>query len=176
LLVDRASEEELRERLGDAALTAVLRTKPDDDQVPTSVWWLIAESLRTSVAIRRALTARLPVEPHDMAVLVTEAGLLTDLALAELTDATGARPALAQVSEPVGRPEFGLQVGVLVLARMLVSHRVTSPQRLANVLAAHRRALATIGLPGRDGVSQTDQPSNRASGTDSASSISVTAR
>jgi hypothetical protein len=44
------------------------------------------------------------------------------------------------------RPAFGLQLSVLFLARMLVSHRLTTPQRLANTLAAHLRALALVEI------------------------------
>ena len=82
------------------------------------------------------------------APLVDEAVLLTEAALAELAAATGARPTLVAIDDEPRqrwlRPGFGLQMSVLLLARMLVSHSSTAPQRLANTLSAHLRALAAI--------------------------------
>lgn len=146
--------QQLAETVGDAALAALLRTKPRDEQIPAAVWWLTAETLRTSVTIRRAVAANLPTDAEELEMLLTEATLLTDAALAELAETTGARPTPVAVPEHRGapvavsatRPAFGLQLSVLFLARMLVSHRTTTPQRLANTLAAHLRALA--GLEG----------------------------
>jgi hypothetical protein len=87
-------------------------------------------------------------------MLIGEATLLTEAALAELAETTGMRP--TPIAMPSGprvlsratptRPAFGLQLSVLFLARMLVSHNVTTPQRLANTLAAHLRALAAVEL------------------------------
>jgi hypothetical protein len=87
-------------------------------------------------------------------MLLTEATLLTEAALAELLETTGARP--TPITMPLNRasdtrvaptrPTFGLQLSILFLARMLVSHHVTTPQRLANTLAAHLRALAVLDL------------------------------
>jgi hypothetical protein len=151
-LSDPVADEAIAESVGDAALAALLRTKPGDDEIPASVWWLIAETLRTSVTIRRTLASDISPEREDLPMLVAEARLLTEAALAELAELTGARPTpLSLVSPPpeaarhVGvRPTFGLQLSVLFLARMLVSHRPTTPQRLANTLAAHIRALTSI--------------------------------
>jgi hypothetical protein len=153
-IMDLASNDALAETVGDAALAALLRTKPGDETIPASVWWLIAESLRTSVTIRRTLTTGgAPGDQDDLPMLVTEAELLTDAALVELAEQTGARPTPIAVptvdhdrSRPSTRPAFGLQLSVLFLARLLVSHRLTTPQRLANTLAAHLRALAAVDL------------------------------
>jgi hypothetical protein len=151
-----AADEALADSVGDAALAALLRTKPSDDPIPASVWWLIAETLRTSVTIRRTVATDLSPEREDLPILIAEARLLTEAALAELAQTTGGRPTpLALVipdedSSPqkaasvTTRPAFGLQLSVLFLARMLVSHQVTTPQRLANTLAAHLRALALV--------------------------------
>jgi hypothetical protein len=149
---DLDSDDLLAETVGDAALGALLRCKPPDEQIPAAVWWLTAETLRTSVAVRRVAAANLPTDADELAMLITEATLLTDAALAELAETTGTRPTPVAVPSHRGvpvarsatRPAFGLQLSVLFLARMLVSHRVTTAQRLANTLAAHLRALAVI--------------------------------
>jgi hypothetical protein len=144
-LLDRDADDEFAEVVGDAALIALLRTKPADDPVPSSVWWLIAESLRTTVELRRCLLSH---QQQAAANLSLEAILLTEAALAELVAATGARPtplAVDTTEQQRGlRPSFSLQMSVLFLARMLVSHSSVSPQRLANTLAAHLRALTAV--------------------------------
>jgi hypothetical protein len=153
-LSDLAIDDPLAASVGDAALAALLRTKPGDDEIPASVWWLIAEALRTSVTIRRTLATDLSPEREDLPILITEARLLTEAALAELAEITGARPTPLALVPPTAdrpkvaatRPAFGMQLSVLFLARMLVSHRATTPQRLANTLAAHLRALAAIDV------------------------------
>jgi len=151
-LIDMAADDQLAETVGDSALAALLRTKPGDEEIPAAVWWLIAEALRTSVSIRRAVSGSEIATDADVSTLVGEATLLTEAALAELAETTGARPT------PIGlgatrrdpsraaptRPAFGLQMSVLFLARLLVSHRLTTPQRLANTLSAHLRALAAL--------------------------------
>ncbi|MBV9487152.1 MAG: hypothetical protein JO246_13965 [Frankiaceae bacterium] len=151
-LLDLAADDQLAEAVGDAALAALLRSKPADDEIPSAVWWLIAETLRTSVTIRREVTSASPPDLDTLATLLTEASLLTEAALAELAETTSARPML--VSMPPSRadhsrvaptrPTFGLQLSILFLARMLVGNRTTTPQRLANTLAAHLRALAVL--------------------------------
>jgi hypothetical protein len=155
-LIDRAADDQLAETVGDAALAALLRTKPRDEEIPAAVWWLVAEALRTSVTIRRCAVSGAAGDADELPTLVAEATLLTEAALAELAEVTGARPTPIAVprertdasrTAPT-RPTFGLQLSVLFLARMLVSHRVTTPQRLANTLSAHLRALPPI-LDGR---------------------------
>lgn len=151
-LIDMAADDQLAETVGDAALAALLRTKPSEEDIPSAVWWLIAETLRTSVTIRRVVSGHESADDAALAALVSEANLLTEAALAELAETTGARPtAVALVpdrrdparSAPT-RPAFGLQLSILFLARLLVSHRVTTAQRLANTLDAHLRALALL--------------------------------
>jgi hypothetical protein len=150
-LFDLATDHDLSETVGDAALAAVLRDKPSEEEIPSAVWWLLAETLRTSVVIRREVDRHVQDSEIDLCVLLTEATLLADAALVELVEATGARPVPIQLpaapldqSLSTTRPGFSLQLSVLFLARMLVSHRVTSAQRLANALAAHLRALSLI--------------------------------
>lgn len=153
-LEDLAANDALAESVGDAALAALLRSKPADDPIPSAVWWLIAETLRTSVTIRRTLTTDLSPEREDLPILVAEARLLTEAALTELAETTAARPtplSLVPTERPTlpprtTRPAFGLQLSVMFLARMLVSHHSTTPQRLANTLAAHLRALALVDV------------------------------
>jgi hypothetical protein len=154
-LTDRVADDLIAESVDDAALAALLRTKPEDEEIPAAVWWLIAESLRTSVTIRRTLAADISPDREDLPILVAEARLLTEAALVELAEGTGARPTPISMVRPPGpvkrslgtRPAFGLQLSVLFLARMLVTHRATTPQRLANTLAAHLRALAAVPTP-----------------------------
>jgi hypothetical protein len=150
----RTVDDEFAEAVGDAALVALLATKPAGELIPSSVWWLIAETLRTSVSLRRALQVGLPADATRAAeaveMMTNEARLLTEAALDELAVATGARPTPIMVSNDHGarvRPAFGLQLSVLFLARMLVSHSLTTPERLANTLAAHLRALASLEAP-----------------------------
>jgi hypothetical protein len=152
-LEDLAATDALAESVGDAALASLLRNKPADDPIPAAVWWLIAESLRTSVTIRRTLATDLSPEREDLPILVAEARLLTEAALTELAETTAARPTplslvAAEHKAPARttRPAFGLQLSVMFLARMLVSHHPTTPQRLANTLAAHLRALALVDV------------------------------
>lgn len=143
--LDHSIDDGLIEVVGDAALLALLRGKPSDDEIPTAVWWLIAETLRTSVALRRTLAV--PGQ-EQAAALADDALLLTEAALEELVTATGAHPTPVEVrsSRADGRYRrgFGLQLSILFLARMLVSHTPTAPTRLANTLAAHLRALSTL--------------------------------
>ncbi|HTW21155.1 MAG TPA: hypothetical protein VME70_13195 [Mycobacteriales bacterium] len=151
-LSDLGTEDLFEDSVGDAALAALLSAKPADDGIPTTVWWLIAEALRSSVTIRRTTTSGSPAEREDLPILVAEARLLTEAALTELAEQSGARPTPLSVVPSGGdghgrvgtRPAFGLQLSVLFLARMLVTHRPTTPQRLANTLAAHLRALAVF--------------------------------
>jgi hypothetical protein len=158
-LLDLAADDQLAEAVGDAALAALLRSKPRDDEIPSAVWWLIAETLRTSVAIRREVTADGALDRDELAMRFTEASLLSEAALAELAETTGARPTLIGLPPSRAdrtrvaptRPTFGLQLSILFLARMLVSHRLTTPQRLANTLSAHLRALAVLELDLRPG-------------------------
>lgn len=144
-LVDRDADDEFAEIVGDAALVALLRSKPKDDDVPAAVWWLIAETLRTTVELRQAVAGH---DGESVNVLTGEAVLLTEAALAELAASTGAHPTPIDVTTDVPRvptrPAFGLQLSVLVLARMLVSHSPTSPLRVANTLSAHLRAIAAV--------------------------------
>jgi hypothetical protein len=148
-----SQDDRFAETVGDAALVALLQTKPEGEQIPSSVWWLIAETLRTSVSLRRAVQFGLPADGTSAAeaieMMVNEARLLTEAALDELAQTTGARPtAIVVPAEPSKvRPAFGLQLSILFLARMLVSHSITQPERLANTLAAHLRALDSAEGP-----------------------------
>jgi hypothetical protein len=151
LLIDPPAHDVLAERVGDAALASLLQQKPLDEGIPASVWWLVAESLRTSSAVRRTLAVDASPDREDLPMMIAESQLLAQAALAELRDATGACPVPVDATDPrdrrstaTTRPTFGLQLSVLVLARMLVSHRATSPLRLANTLAAHLRALDVV--------------------------------
>jgi hypothetical protein len=136
------SDNALAAAAGDAAMVALLRGKPADEAIPTAVWWLVAEALRTTVAARRSLTLPARADDEDFTVLLVEALLLTDAALEELLDGGEVQP---DAVEPVSAITTGsrgeLHRGTLTLARLLVSHRPTSPQRLGGALASHAAAL-----------------------------------
>jgi hypothetical protein len=144
-LIESNADDEFAEIVGDAALVALLRGKPQDDEVPAAVWWLIAETLRTTVELRQAIAGQ---DSESVNILTGEAMLLTEAALAELAAVTGAHPTPLDVTSDLPRvptrPAFALQLSVLVLARMLVSHTPTAPPRVANTLAAHLRAIAAV--------------------------------
>ncbi|HEX3906367.1 MAG TPA: hypothetical protein VHW92_00385 [Mycobacteriales bacterium] len=136
------SEDVLVEVAGDAAMVSLLRGKPAAEVVPTTVWWLVAEALRTTVAARRRLYRPPGADDEDVSVLLVEAALLTDAALVELADSTELDPGQVDAfatAEPSGWS--GLQRGTLRLVRLLVSHRATSPERLAAALRLHADAL-----------------------------------
>jgi hypothetical protein len=140
-LQELASSDQLADLAGDAALAALLAHKPDDEAVPVGVWWLVAEALRTSVTIRRMLMPGPAPDQEDLPMLVAEATLLSRTALDELETTAGVSPMPVEAPE---RPSFGLRATLLLLARMMVSSRPTTPQRLANTLDAHLRALAAV--------------------------------
>jgi hypothetical protein len=135
------SDDALAEVAGDAAMLSLLRGKPADEAIPTAVWWLVAEALRTTVAARRRIALPPRADEEDVSMLLVEASLLTDAALAELVDSAGLPSTLDSFATAGTRPLFGLQQGTLTLARLLVSHRPTPPQRLAAALSLHADAL-----------------------------------
>jgi hypothetical protein len=164
LLLDPPAHDVIAESAGDAALASLLQQKPLEEDIPTSVWWLVAESLRTSVAVRRTVAVEASPDREDLPMMIAESELLAQAALAELRDATGARPVPVDAADredskpPPAKPYFGLQMSVVVLARMLVTHRATSPLRLANTLAAHLRALAVVRTATATGSRAPAQP------------------
>jgi hypothetical protein len=106
------------------------------------VWWLTAETLRTSVAVNASLSRDADASPQALG----EAELFADLALTELADATGfgtVGPRL-QAAEPPRRPALAathLRRTALPLARLLLTQTATPPRVLAAALARHRHAL-----------------------------------
>jgi hypothetical protein len=71
--------------------------------------------------------------------------LLTDAALVDLTEATGARPSPVVRTAATGtRAALRLHLSVLTLARQLVTSQVTKPDDLATALVGHRQALAGV--------------------------------
>lgn len=135
---------ELADQVGDVALAALLRGKPAFETIPATSWWLVAETLRPSVTVRRWTLAG-PTEVPDARKLLIEATMFTDLATAELIDATAAT--LPPDSEPAIRGDdapVAIYLSVLRLARLLVRREATSPETLLTALAEHRRALALV--------------------------------
>jgi hypothetical protein len=136
------SDDVLVEVAGDAAMMSLLRGKPVAELVPTTVWWLVAEALRTTVAARRRMYRPPGSDDEDVSVLLVEAALLTDAALAELADSAQLDPGQVDALAAAAAPGWsGLQRGTLRLVRLLVSHRATSPERLAAALRLHADAL-----------------------------------
>ncbi|HWB68295.1 MAG TPA: hypothetical protein VG708_15855 [Mycobacteriales bacterium] len=137
-----AADETLVDATTDVALATLLNSRASDD-IPTSVWWLVGEALHTSVELRRCVTTSGHLA-GDADSLAGDAMLLTQAALDELAETTGAQP--TAMAEPASRePRFSrqpsLRLSTLLLTRLLVSRRPVGPQRLANTLAAHQRAL-----------------------------------
>ncbi len=136
------SDDVLVEVAGDAAMMSLLRGKPAAELVPTTVWWLVAEALRTTVAARRRMYRPPGSDDEDVSVLLVEAALLTDAALAELADSAQLDPGQVDALATAATPGWsGLQRSTLRLVRLLVSHRATSPERLAAALKLHADAL-----------------------------------
>ena len=163
-LSDLAADEVFADSVGDVALAALLRTKPPDDGIPAAVWWLIAETLRTSVTIRRTLAAENSPDREDLPILVARGPVARR---GRTWPSSPRRPARARPRCPWCRRRAdapsggasgrrsGCSSACCCLARMLVSHRATTPQRLANTLAAHLRALSgfdELRAPGRPRV------------------------
>jgi hypothetical protein len=128
--------------LDDPPLSNLLAAKPDDDPVPTLVWWLTAETLRTTVAVNVALKRN----DRTRARALGEAELFVDLALTELADVTGygsigARIHAAVPPRPPALAAAHLRRTALPLARLLLTQTATPANVLAAALARHRNAL-----------------------------------
>jgi hypothetical protein len=134
--------------LDDPPLSWLLAAKPADDPVPTIVWWLTAETLRTSVTVNAALSRDDGTPPQALG----EAELFADLALTELADATGYGSTGPRIhaAEPPRRPALAathLRRTALPLARLLLTQTATPPRVLAAALARHRHALIRCRAP-----------------------------
>jgi hypothetical protein len=125
----------LADAAGDTALLALLRGKPAGESISSGVWWLVAETLRLTVSARRGLALPPRADDEELRNLLTEAMLLADAALCELVEGTDVHP--APIEAAPADTLFGLQRSSLTLARLLVSHRITSPQRLAAAMTVH---------------------------------------
>jgi hypothetical protein len=124
-------------RPSDARLAALLESKPSVEEIPLEVWWYIVESLRHSVAVRRAR--------EGVAVLGSEA-LRCETRRAEWS----ARAALAQVgggpskrrtSSRQGEPT--VRATICDLARLIVSSRPTALDTVRGAVLDHLQALAS---------------------------------
>src|SRR3954447_2656237 len=123
-------------RPSDSRLAALLDSKPAKDEVPLEVWWHLVESLRHSIAVRRA---REGIERLDVHVLNAEVSQAQASALAALAQ-VGAG---AADRRPSGcPPHLSVRSTIRELARHLVSARRTSPEALRGAVLDHLDALA----------------------------------
>jgi hypothetical protein len=133
----------MTDRNANPHLAAVLLAKPPTDDVPLAVWWLLAESLRHSVRVRRATEC---VEILDVAELFLEAcraGLYAEAALEEIDEkpidsVTVEDPARARPSLPASST---VRATTCDLARLIVTSRAVTSERLRRSIIAHLDAL-----------------------------------
>src|SRR3954465_6614177 len=87
-------------RPSDSRLAALLESKPAGDEVPLEVWWHLVESLRHSIAIRRAREGieRLHVELLEDELAQAEASALA--ALAQVGSVRGDRQSRPRPQRP----------------------------------------------------------------------------
>src|SRR4051794_29083100 len=125
-------------RPSDSRLAALLESKPARDEVPLEVWWHLVESLRHSIAVRRA---REGIERLDVHVLDAELSRAQASALAALAQ-VGPGPADRR---PSGRsPQLSVRSTISELARHIVSPRRTTPEALRGAVLDHLDALAAV--------------------------------
>jgi hypothetical protein len=125
-------------RTSDASLTAVIHGKPPSDQVPTAVWWFLAECLEHSVTIRRALDGAAALPHHALLLIVKRARFAGEAALDELD----APPKRGQFDATAVEPP-ALHVSIRDLARIVVTHRRTPAEILRQAIHAHLAVLVS---------------------------------
>jgi len=130
-------------RVADTPLSAVLQGKPAADDVPVAAWLLIADSLQHSVLVRRALEGVAILAVPVLRLETNRARLAALAALEELGDEV-TEPLRPPVRPPDSRgfPSIpALRATSYDLARLIVSPRVTSRDRLCAAIHIHLEAL-----------------------------------
>jgi hypothetical protein len=126
----------------DTPLAAVLQGKPAADEISVATWWLLAESLRQSVLVRRAAEGAM-VPSTEIRLAANRARLGCEAALAELgTTPVDRRLGCApRVGSRRAVPPPTLRITIYSLARLIVSARTTSPATLRAAILVHLEAL-----------------------------------
>jgi hypothetical protein len=139
------------DRPEDAALAAVLLAKPVADDVPLAVWWFLAESLRHSVRVRRAIEGVESLGAATFRLEVSRALTHAEAALEEIDqravgsvpgdDADRPHPVLRN---PTLRNNATLRVTICALARLMVKSRTVTTIQLRATILAHLQALRSV--------------------------------
>jgi hypothetical protein len=131
------------DRNADPHLGAVLLAKAPTDDVPLAVWWLLAESLRHSVRVRRTIEYVEILEVAELCLEASRAGLYAEAALEEIDE----RPVESVTVEGLFRKCSSLPASSTVrattcdLARLIVTSRAVTSERLRPAIIAHLDAL-----------------------------------
>jgi hypothetical protein len=124
----------------DPALVAVLRGKPAHGEIAQTTWWLVADSLRFSVYVRRWAQGVPELDDDQLRRVADRARRLAFSAWLELMDAPGAAPASdAPIRTRVSVAK--LRISMRELGRLVVSPRVITAARLRMALETHLQAL-----------------------------------
>jgi hypothetical protein len=122
-------------RPSDARLAALLESKPAAEEIPLEAWWYLVESLRHSVAVRRA---REGVAVLGAAALTRETQQARCSAQAALRH-LGQGPCRRRT---IGRDgQRGVRATICDLARLIVSSRSTALETVRGAILDHLEAL-----------------------------------
>jgi hypothetical protein len=141
----------LRERSKDTALAAVLMGKPVE-RIPIAAWWFVADSLRSSVEVRRSVLGIAVLTHAEFYAELERAKECARAAMEEISDEQwSGTPLLAGSIADCGRPAATLRVTIHELARLIVTPRETTPVRLGGSLCTHLQALSRCDMPHTSG-------------------------
>jgi hypothetical protein len=131
------------DRTSDPHLAAVLLAKPPADDVPLAVWWLLAESLRHSVRVRRATACVEILDVAELYIEARQAGLYAEAALEEIDEELIASVAVDDAARrrPSLRPSSTVRATTCDLACLIVTSRAVTSERLRGAILAHLDAL-----------------------------------
>jgi hypothetical protein len=135
----------------DPPLSAVLQGKPPNDDVPLAAWWLIAESLRHSVPVRRAAEGVETLATAELCLEKFQARLASQFALHELGDHSIFRKASSEEAAVTGQssPVLTLRGTIRNLARLMVRGRPTPTSELVTAIQLHLEALKLVTVAPR---------------------------
>jgi hypothetical protein len=152
-----------RQQGRDSVLTAVLLAKPAEP-IPLAAWWFVADSLHSSVQVRRSALGVASLSERDFRCAVGRARNAAEAALEELPDGASEAGSVPEGTQLEPRPATTLRMTIHELARLVVTPRVTTGPRLRGALCLHLHALARCDLSHESGrVCGADLPSLRAS-------------
>jgi hypothetical protein len=129
-------------RMTDARLTALLTSKPEDDDVPLAAWWFITTSLESAVSVRRDLEGVEPLAAAGLKRATHRAQDAARAALDELEERHGRRFIAPQPAPAHIDPLSVLRCTIHQLARLTVRSQFTPAEQLSSRLLAHIDALS----------------------------------